>query len=128
LVAVCSPPIRDVLLSEQLRQLRERRYMAIREADEPIHHRSHQSAHEQLALYSVRTPNQHHLRMEGREVSLWVLYTREGGFRPHERGWYHGVHDRLRKWHWEFPGWCRGFLIFHLTLPPLIPSLDSVAR
>jgi len=75
--------------------------MAIREADEPIHRRSQQSAHEQLASHRVSTPNQHHLCIEGREVSLWVLYTREGGFGPHERGWYHGVHDRLREWHWK---------------------------
>ena len=59
---------------KKLRKLRERRYVAIREADEPIHHRAHQRAHEQLALHRIRSPNQHHLCMEGREVSLWVLH------------------------------------------------------
>ena len=94
--------------------------MAIWEADEPIHRRSYQGAHEQLASHRVRAPNQHHLGMEGREVSLWVLCTREGGFRAHERSWYHNVHYRLRKRHWELPGWRRGFLFFHLTFPCLV--------
>jgi len=113
-------PIQDVLLFEQLRKLRERRHMAIREANEPIHRFAYQRAHEQLALHRVGAPNQHHLRMEGREMSLRVLYTCEDGFGPHERGWYNGVHERLREWHWEIPGWCRRFLIFHLAFPFLI--------
>jgi len=118
-------PICNVLLSEQLRKLRERRHVAIREVDEQIHRCAHQRAHEQLALYRVRAPNQHHLRMEGREMRLWVLYTCEGGFGPHERDWYHGIHDRLREWHWEIPRWCRRYLIFHLTFPCLIPQTPA---
>jgi len=97
-------PICNVLLSEQLKKLHKRRHVAIKEADEPIHRCAYQHAHEQLASHHVRAPNQHHLRMEGREMSLWVLYTCECGFGPHECGRYHGVHDRLREWHWEMLG------------------------
>ena len=99
--------------------------MAIREADEPIHHCSHQCAHEQLASHRVKTPNQHRLCMEGREVSLWVLYTREGDFGPHKYGWYHGIHDFLQKRHRKFPGWHRKFFIFHLTFPCLIVQIPA---
>jgi len=113
-------PIRDVMFSKQLSELWERRHVATREADEPIHRGSHQCAHEQLASHRVRAPNQHHLRMESREMSLWVLHTGEGDFGPYERGWYHDIHDRLLERHREFPGWRRRFLIFHLTFPYLI--------
>ena len=41
-------PICDVLFPEQLCKLWERRYMAIEEADEPVHCYSRQSGHEQL--------------------------------------------------------------------------------
>ncbi len=56
--------IRDVLLPEQFRQLCERRHVAIRDADEPIHCRPYQRAHEQLTPYCIKTTNQHHLRVE----------------------------------------------------------------
>jgi len=48
--------------------------VAIREADEPIHHCPHQLAHEQLATHRVGVPNNNHLHMEGCEMSLHVLY------------------------------------------------------
>ena len=50
-------PIRDVLCSEQLGELWERRHVTIREADEPIHRCSHQSAHERLAFHRIGVPN-----------------------------------------------------------------------
>ena len=63
--------IRDVLCPEQLCELRERCYVAIREADEPVHGRSYQSAHEQLTPLRIGALNQHHLCMESRKVGLW---------------------------------------------------------
>ena len=50
-------PIRDVLRPEQLCKLWERRHMAIREADEPVHRCSYQGAHEQLASHRIGAPN-----------------------------------------------------------------------
>ena len=108
-------PIRDVLFSEQLNELWERRHVAFKETDEPIHRCSHQSAHEQLASHHVRAPNQHHLRMESRQMSLWVLHTGKSDFGPYERGWYHCIHDLLRERHRELSGRRRRFLIFLLT-------------
>jgi len=52
--------------------------MAIRDADEPVRCCSHQGAHEQLPSHRIGTPNQHHLRMESREMGLRVLCTSEG--------------------------------------------------
>ena len=53
-------------------------------------------------------------------MSLWVLYTCKGGFRTYESGWYHSVHDRLREWLWESPGWCRWGSLIHHTFPCLL--------
>ena len=65
--------------------------MAIREADEPVHRCSFQSAHEQLALHCIGAPNQHHLCMEGRKVGLRVFHPGEGHLGPYQRGWYHCI-------------------------------------
>ena len=71
-------------------------------------------------MHCIRAPKQHHLGVEGREMSLWVLYTCKGGFRTYESGWYHGVHDRLREWHWESPGWCRRGSLIHRAFSCLL--------
>ena len=110
-----------ILCSEQLSKLWERRHVAIREADEPIHRCSHQGVHEQLASHRVGAPNQHHLHMESREMGLWVLRTNEANFGPYGRDWYHGIHDLLRERHRELPGQRRRFLIFLLALILQIP-------
>jgi len=71
-------------------------------------------------MHCIRAPRQHHLSGEVHKMSLRVLYTRKGGFRTYESGWFHGVHDRLREWHWESPGWRRrGSLVRH-TFPCLL--------
>ena len=67
-----------------------------------------------------QNPSHHHLCVEGREMSLWVIYTCKGGFRTPECGGYRDVHDRLREWHWESPGWCRQRLFIHHTFPCLL--------
>ena len=56
--------------------------MAIREADEPVHGHSCQSAHEQLTPHRIRAPNQHHLCIESRKVSLRVFHRGEGHLGP----------------------------------------------
>ena len=56
---------------------------------------------------------------------LWCKWIYEGGFGPHERGWYHGIHDRLLERHWEISRWGGWFLFFGLTLPCLIPQISS---
>ena len=89
--------IRDVLCPEQLCKLWERRYMAIRKADEPVHRRSRQGAHEQLSSHRIGAPNQHHLCMESHEVGLRILCTSEGHLRPYEGGWYRDIHNFLRE-------------------------------
>ena len=96
--------ISEVLCREQLCELRERCYMSIREAHEPLHHCSRQSAHEQLASRHIRAPNQHHLCMEGRKVGLRVFHPGEGHFGPNERGWYHCINNLCRERCWELGG------------------------
>ena len=108
--------IRDVLCSEQLCELRKRRYMAIREADEPVHCCSRQGAHEQLASYRIRAPHQHHLRVESRKMSLRVSCTSEGHLGSYERCWYCSFHDFLREQRRELPRRCHKLLIHTLTL------------
>ena len=117
--------IRDVLCSEQLGELWERRHVAIREVDEPIHRCSHQSAHEQFASHRVKAPNQHHLCMESHEMGLRVLCTCEGNFGPYKRGWYHDIHDLLRERHQKLLGWRCRFLISFLAFACLVLQIPA---
>ena len=86
--------------------------MAIKEADELVHGRSCQSAHEQLAPHRIGAPNQHHLCMESRKVGLRVFHPGEGHLGPYEHGWYHCIHDLWREWCWEIFGWSLRLLIY----------------
>jgi len=76
-------------------------------------------------MHCVRSPSQHHLCVEGREMSLWVLYTCKGGFKTHERGWYHDVYDRLQKRHWESLRWCGWRLFIHHMFPCLLLQIPA---
>ena len=49
-----------------------------------------------------------------------TIYTCKGSFRTYKGGWYHGVHDHLREWHWESPGWCRRGSLIHHAFPYLL--------
>ena len=52
--------------------------MAIQKANKPVHGHPSQSAHEELALYSVRAAYQHHLRVERIEMCFGVFHPCEG--------------------------------------------------
>ena len=117
--------LKQELTALKLGELWERHYVAIREADEPIHRYSHQSGHEQFASHRFGAPNQHHLCMQSREMGLWVLCTSEGNFGPYEHGRYHGIHDFLRERHRKLPGWHRRFSISFLTSTCLVLQIPA---
>jgi len=74
-------PIDKVLFSEQRCELIEGGNVSVREIDEPFQRCVCQRAHQQLAVHIITSFCKHHLGVERCEVSLWVLYTREGDFR-----------------------------------------------